>query len=214
MSDPTTIRVAVDPVTPDPILIAQAGQVLRDAQLVAYPTDTLYGLGVDPRLPEAVERLFHAKGRPDEAAIPLIGADMEQVEACLGRLTPLGRRLADQFWPGPLTLVIDAAPTVTRRLLGGRDGVAVRVPNHAVARAVATKLGHPVTSTSANVTGAPAASCAADVVAALGSSVALVIDAGPSGHTVPSTIIDARGDVPVLLRDGVVAWDRVVQSIA
>ena len=74
-------------------------------------------------------------------------------------------------------------------------------------------LAIPVTSTSANVTGAPAVSCAADVVAALGFSVALVIDAGPSGRTVPSTIIDARGDAPVLLRDGVVAWDRVVQSI-
>ena len=214
MCDPTTIRVVLDPATPDPRLIAHAGQVLRDAHLVAYPTDTMYGLGIDPRLPEAVDRLFHAKGRPDTAAVPFISADIEQVESYLGPLTPLGRRLAERFWPGPLTLVIDAAPTVNRRLLGGRDSVAVRVPNHVVARAVATELGHPVTSTSANATGAPAASCAADVVAALGLSVALVIDAGPSGCTVPSTIIDARGDAPVLLRDGVVAWDRVVQSLA
>ena len=212
MPDPTTI--AVDPSAPAPAVIARAGGVLKDAHLVAYPTDTQYGLAADPRLPTGVERLFQAKGRPRHLAIPLIGADLQQVETTLGRLTPLGRRLADQFWPGPLTLVIDAPAALDGRLLGGGRSVAVRVPDHAVARALAAELGYPVTSTSANRTGTPAATSAAEIVAAFASSVAFVIDAGPSDRAVPSTIIDARGDTPTLLRGGVVPWDRVVKSLA
>ena len=214
MADPTTSTVAVDPAMPAGAIITQAGRVLEDGWLVAYPTDTTYGLAADPRLAGAVERLFHTKGRPYDLAIPLIGASVTQVEMCLGGLTAIGRRLADRFWPGPLTLVIRAPPAMDRRLLGGGDSVAVRVPDNAVARALAAELGYPVTSTSANRTGTPAALSAAEVVGVLGASVAFVIDAGPCTHGARSTIVDARGDAPVLVRDGVVTWDRVVQSLA
>lgn len=197
----------------DPTLIQSAVRVLRRGELVAYPTDTLYGLGADPRRPDAVERLFRAKGRPAEMAAPIIAGDVEQVERHAGRLTPLARRLARRFWPGPLTLVIAAAPALSRRLLGGGDTVAVRVPDHTGARALASQLGAPVTATSANRSGGPAPTTAAEVVAALGPDVSLVLDGGPAPATAPSTIIDARGRAPVLVRRGVVAWDRVLESL-
>ena len=214
MSHPTPIRISVDRLSPALDAVEEAVRALRGGQLVAYPTDTLYGLAADPRLASAVKRLFQAKRRPLEAAVPLIGADLEQVEAYAGPLTPLGRRLADQFWPGPLTLIIAAAPALDRRLLAGGESVAVRVPDHAVARALAERLDHPVTATSANRTGEPAPMNAAEAATALGSAIALVLDAGPTEGSVPSTIIDARGDEPVLIRAGVVTWDRVVQSLA
>lgn len=196
----------------DPTLIRSAVRALRSGRLVAYPTDTLYGLGADPRRPDAVERLFRAKGRPAEMAAPIIAGDVEQVERHAGRLTPLARRLARRFWPGPLTLVIAAAPALSRRLLGGGDTVAVRVPDHPVARTLALQLGCPVTATSANRSGAPPPTTASAVVAALGPGVALVLDDGPSASPAPSTIVDARGETPVLVRRGAVAWDRVLES--
>ena len=158
--------------------------------------------------------MFQAKRRPFDLAIPLVASDLKQVEVCLGQLSVVGRRLADRFWPGPLTLVINAPPALDPRLLAGHQSVAVRVPDQAVARALAAAIGFPVTSTSANLTGTPTAASASEVVTTLGSYVAFVIDGGQSDHRVPSTIIDVRGETPVLIREGVVAWDRVVQSLA
>ena len=195
-------------------IIGRAARLLESGELVAFPTDTLYGLAADPRRPAAVERLFRVKGRAADAAIPLIASEVSQVETTAGPLTPLARRLARRFWPGPLTLVIDALPELDPRLLAGGTTVAIRVPAHVVARALPAALGYPVTATSANRTGADAPATVVDVVRALGADVALVLDAGPIQGTQPSTIVDARGDEPVLLRDGVVPWDRVVQSLA
>ena len=210
MSDPTPIQLSLDPSTPDEATIDQAVRVLIGGHLIGYPTDTLYGLGADPRRPDAVERLFAAKGRPAELAVPLIAADLEQVERHAGVLTPLGRRIADEFWPGPITLVLTATSTLSRRLLGGGDSVAVRVPDHEVARALARRLGHPVTATSANRSGQPAPSTAEETVAALGTAVDLVVDAGATTGGAPSTIVDVRAETPVLVRPGMIPWDRVV----
>ena len=210
MSDPKPIRLSVDPGVPDEAVIETAVRVLVAGELVAYPTDTLYGLGIDPTQPDAVERLFQAKGRPRELAVPLIAADTEQVEQHAGSLTPLAHRLAEQFWPGPMTLVVTAVPSLSRRLLAGGDTVAVRVPDHLVARALARRLGRPLTATSANRSGESAPSTAAATVAGLGSLVSLVVDAGPTPGAEPSTIVDVRTDTPVLLRSGIIPWDRVV----
>ena len=161
-----------------------------------------------------MEKLFCAKGRPHSLAIPLIGADVNQVESCLGALTPLGRKLADRFWPGPLTLIVKADPGLSRRLLGGGDSVAVRVPDHSIARALASTLGFPVTSTSVNRTGADSAASAVEAIEAIGPFLSLVLDSGPCDRAMLSTIVDVRGDSPVLVRNGVVTWDCVVQSLS
>ena len=210
MSHPTSVTLAVDRLAPAANAVRRAVEVLAQGRLVAYPTDTLYGLAVDPRRADAVERLFRAKGRPADMAVPLIAADLEQAARHAGRLTVLARSLAERFWPGPLTLVVDAWPALDARLLAGGRTVAVRVPDHAVARALARELGHPVTATSANRSGSQPATTAAAAVSAVGCDLACVLDAGPAKSTSPSTIVDVRGSSPVLLRHGVVAWERVL----
>lgn len=192
--------------------IEEAARVVGAGEVVAYPTDTLYGLAVDPTGDDAVARLFAIKGRDEGRAIPLIAADLDDVERRVGRLTPLARRLAAAHWPGPLTLVVEsrsglAAPVVAR------DGtVAVRVPDHAVARALARAAGGVITSTSANRSGEPPAQTAADVAAALGEAVALILDGGACRGGPPSTLVDVTGTEPTLVRAGAVPWARVLES--
>ena len=207
-------RVTVDSTHPSDAPIQAAVGELSRSGLVAYPTDTLYGLGVDPRDPEAVAHLYRVKARPAHFAIPLIATDVAQVEICAARLSALARHLAIRFWPGPLTLVLDAASTLDRRILGDGGSVAIRVPAHKVATALARGFGHAITSTSANRSGFQPAADAESVVAGIGDGVALVLDGGPTAGGPPSTIVDARDDVPVLVREGAVPWERVLQSLA
>lgn len=204
------LRVTISATAPDPDIIARAVRVLHDGGVVAYPTDTLYGLAVDPRREDAIERLFALKGRDRGAAIPLIAADLEQAGAA-GRLGPREMRLAAAFWPGPLAVVVPAQSAVSRSAL--TDGtVAIRVPAHPVARALAAAFGFPVTATSANRSGLPPAASADRVAETLG-DVAILLDGGPSAGGSPSTIVRLTGDGPVLVRAGAVAWDRVLRSL-
>jgi L-threonylcarbamoyladenylate synthase len=146
----------------------EAADRLGKGNVLAFPTDTLYGLAVDPRSASAVSRLYRIKGRAVDEAVPLIAADVGQLDACRTPLTPIARMLIDHFWPGPLTLVVPAWNGLCPELLGGRDTVAVRVPNHAVARAIAGAFGHPITSTSANRSGQPGTADPAEVRRVLG----------------------------------------------
>ena len=213
MTHRTPIQQHVDAVTPEAETIAAAVECLHAGQIVAYPTDTLYGLAVDTRNAVAVDRLFTVKGRPAHLAIPLIAADVNQVSR-IGQLTGAGRDLAERFWPGPLTLVVESAPDLSPRLRGGRESIAVRIPDHAVARALASRLGAPITATSANRSGEPPAVSADEVAEMLGADVAMILDAGPSVDGPPSTIVDVREPRPRLLRAGRVPWDRVLQSLS
>lgn len=206
------LRLSLDARHPDAAVLRRAVDALAAGEVVAFPTDTLYGLAVDPRRPDAGDRLFAAKHRPAHAAAPLVAAGAAQIDA-VARWTPLGRVLAARFWPGALALVLDAAPVLDRRLLGGGTTVAVRVPAHPVARALAAGFGFPVTATSANLSGHAPASDAGAVMAALGDDVSVILDAGPAAGGAPSTIVDVRGDGPVLVREGAVPWDRVLQSL-
>jgi L-threonylcarbamoyladenylate synthase len=178
----------------------RAAGLLRAGGLVALPTETFYGLAVDPRSPSAVRRLLELKGYGEGRSLLLLAADREQVSA-LARLDeePWALRLAEAFWPGPLTLVL-----ALRRDLPAcpRGTVAVRIPGRTAARQVAAALGHALTGTSANHRGRPAASTAADVVAGLGAAVDLVLDGGPAPGGVPSTIVDPSGPRPALIRAG------------
>lgn len=206
-------RVSVDPGFPAAHLLSQAAAILRDGGLVAFPTDTLYGLGADPRLPAAVESILRVKGRPAARGLPLVAADLDQVDM-VGRLSSLGARLAGVFWPGPLTVLIEARPDVHASVHGGSGLVAVRVPDHAVARGLARALGHPVVSTSANRSGEPEASTADEAVAALGEAIGFLLDAGASPGGPASTIVDATGAAPRLVRAGAIDWARVLESVA
>ena len=191
--------------------IERAAALIRRGLVVAYPTDTLYGLAVDPRDRDAVRRLFALKGRPETSALTLIAADFAQAGAAM-HMSPLAHRLAMRWWPGPLTIVDAAAPGLAPEALAGGLTVGVRVPASSTATALAAAAGFCVTATSANRSGASAASTAEQVAAALPDVDAILdADAAPGGP--PSTIVHAAGDRPILIRDGAIAWDRVLESL-
>jgi L-threonylcarbamoyladenylate synthase len=211
-SMPAVLRV--DPASPERDTMGLVEQALAEGRLVAYPTDTFYGLGANPCSVDAVEAIFRAKGRNADAPLPLIASDLRRLEAVIGPLSSVARRLAQAFWPGPLTLVVplgraSLAPAVT----AGSETVAVRVPAHLVARAVADVAGGLVTSTSANRSGEPPAATADAVVRALGRSLALVLDGGATTGEMASTIVDVTRDRPRLVRRGAVSFDRVLESL-
>ncbi len=206
--------LTLDPDRPDTAALRPAVDALAAGEVVAFPTDTLYGLAVDPRRSDAARRLFTVKRRPAGLAVPLVAANAGQIEMVVRRFSPLARRIADRWWPGPVSIVLDAAPALDPLLVDAAGTVALRVPAHPLARRFAESFHHPITATSANRSGEPPCADAASVAAALGREVALVVDGGPTAGGPPSTIVDARGDVPVLVREGVVPWDRVLQSLA
>jgi len=206
------MRVAVvDPLTPDRAVIDEAAGILRRGGIVAYPTDTLYGLAVDPSSDAAVEALFALKGRDAAAAIALIAADPAHAEQA-GRFGAVERRLAAAFWPGPLTIVVPASAGMSRRLAPGGT-VGVRVPAHAVACALALRFGGCITATSANPSGGTAPSTAMDVARSFASGIDLVLDAGPAPGGAPSTIVEVIAGRLTLHRAGAIAWDRVLESV-
>ncbi len=203
----------MSPTDPDPGALARAAGILLRGGLVVFPTDTLYGLAADPRHAGGVARVYHAKGRMAAHALPLIAGDLAQVEALATTLPAATRRLAGRFWPGPLTLVVDAAPSIVPGVHGGTGSVAVRVPDQAVARALALQLGFPVVATSANRSGSPARRLAGKVAAALEGDVDLVLDSGPTPGGEPSTIVDARGETPTLIRAGAIPFSLVLEAL-
>ena len=188
-----------------------AVDALRRGQVVAYPTDTLYGLAVNPANGDAVSRLFALKGRPLDKAIPLIAADLDQVRDWT-TMTPLAERLAASFWPGPLTLVVATRRVVDPRVLGDGGTVAIRVPDQGVARTLAAAAGCPITSTSANASGQPPTPNP-DGVARTLPAVDVLVDDGVTTGGVASTIVDATGTQPILVRAGAIAWERVLESL-
>jgi L-threonylcarbamoyladenylate synthase len=193
--------------------LAPAVAWLRTGGVVAFPTDTVYGLGVDPSNEQAVQHLFDLKGRSPSSAVPLVAASVEQVEAFCGPLDARSARLARVFWPGPLSLVVNAPAHVCARVLGGRRSVAIRVPAHRIARELAAGWGGPVTATSANRSGALPAVSAAMLDDLAGDARVLVVDGGPAPGGAASTIVDARDRAPVLVREGAVPWERVLEFL-
>jgi L-threonylcarbamoyladenylate synthase len=192
--------------------VQEAVAVLREGGVVAFPTDTLYGLAVDPRRDDAVRRLFGVKGRDLSAAIPLVAGSLAQAEEAAVLGDP-ERRLARDFWPGPLSIVAPARPAVSVLVLAGGATVAVRVPAHPVAAALASAFGFCLTATSANLSGQPGTADPAVVSRTLAGRIDYLLDDGLAPGGPPSTIVELRDGLPVLVRHGAVAWDRVLRSL-
>jgi L-threonylcarbamoyladenylate synthase len=205
------LHLIVNPHHPDPGVIRQAAVLVADGGVVAYPTDTLYGLAADPRLPRAIERLRVVKARPAERAIPLIAADLASV-AQAGTLTPLGSRLAG-LWPGPLTLLIPASPRLAEGIASAAGTVGVRVPASDVARALARAAGGLITATSANRSSEPATREPGELLHLANWGLDVLLDAGPSPGGEPSTIVDASEAAPRLVRAGAMPWSRVLEFL-
>ena len=186
-----------------------AVQAIRAGGVIAIPTDTLYGLGADPFCADAVARIFEIKGRSAERAVPLIAAGADQIIDRLGGLPPLAERLASRFWPGPLTMLVVAPEALAAGVSGGTGKVGVRVPAHAVARALCAACGTLLTATSANISGQPASANPDEIWRTLGDRIDVLVDAGTTTGGPPSTIVDLTGSSPALVRDGAIPWEAI-----
>jgi len=194
--------------------VARAAELLRVGELVAIPTETVYGLAVRADDAAAVARLFVAKGRPSDNPLIVHVADVADVLQVAREVTPLARLLLTHLAPGPLTLVLDARDDLPRAVTAGLDTVAVRIPDHPVARAVLRACGLPLAAPSANRSGRPSPTRAAHVLADLGGAIAAVIDGGATTHGLESTVVDARGEEPRVLREGAVSRERLAWALA
>ncbi|MFP4311106.1 MAG: L-threonylcarbamoyladenylate synthase [Nitriliruptoraceae bacterium] len=201
--------------TPAPILpadahgLAAATAALWRGGLIGLPTETVYGLAGDALRPEVVARLFAAKGRPPDNPLIVHLADDHALGDLVRTVTPLARALIRTYWPGPLTLVLDAAPVVPTVTRGGLSTVAVRVPDHPVAATLLAQSGLALAAPSANLSGRPSPTRAEHVAVGLQGAVDLVLDGGACPVGVESTVVDARGARPVVLRDGFVTREEL-----
>ncbi|HEX3460722.1 MAG TPA: L-threonylcarbamoyladenylate synthase [Acidimicrobiales bacterium] len=198
----------------DPVEVEEAARQLAAGMVVAIPTDTVYGLAVDPRQPGGVDRIFALKHRPGEVALPVLVAGWEQVAAVAGILEPAAQGLADRFWPGPLTLVVPRASGFDADLGGppeARGTVGVRWPDHPVVSALCTAVG-PLAVTSANRHGKPPATLAQEVIAvfSVDDRLSAVVDGGVCDG-VPSTVVECRGEEAWCLRRGGIPWSGPMQ---
>jgi L-threonylcarbamoyladenylate synthase len=183
--------------------------ILKQGGIVAFPTDTVYGLGASAAIPEAVARVYVAKGRPSSMPMPLLLARVSQIEDVAESVPPLAWRLAEKFLPGALTLVLRKSGAVSDIVTGGGVTVAVRIPAHPVPVALVSGLGAPLLGTSANLSGCPSALTADEVSGQFGEQVDLVVDGGPSPGGRESTIVDVTGEVPVVLREGALSLSEL-----
>jgi L-threonylcarbamoyladenylate synthase len=193
-------------VEPDPDLdrrIQAAAAVLRRGGVVVYPTETLYALGARADDAAALLRLARAKLRPEGKPLPLLAGDRDQVRR-VARLEGVAERVADRFWPGPLTLVLPAAPGLDAAVTAGTGTVGIRIPGSPVARALALRAGFALVSTSANPAGGPPPARVADLHPDLLAQVDHVLDGGPTPGGPPSTVVRVEGSIVHVLREGVI----------
>jgi L-threonylcarbamoyladenylate synthase len=196
------VVLAVNPLSPEAGVLAEAARVLRSGGLVAFPTETVYGLGARALDERALARIFEAKGRPTHHPLIAHVEDEARARSLAASWPEVASRLARAFWPGPLTVVVDRAPHVPPAIGGGDSSIALRVPAHPVALALLALLGEPIAAPSANRYQGLSPTTAAHVVKELGDRVDLVLDAGPCAAGIESTVVDVRVDPPRVLRLG------------
>ncbi|MDL2205587.1 threonylcarbamoyl-AMP synthase [Eubacteriales bacterium OttesenSCG-928-N13] len=194
--------------------INRAGKLIRSGQLVAFPTETVYGLGANALLPEAVERIFEAKGRPsDNPLIVHIHAVSQVQQLTSGAMNDMQRQLADAYWPGPLTMVMDKAESVPDEVTAGLQTVGIRMPDHPVARALIRVAGVPIAAPSANLSGRPSPTTAAHVKQDLDGRVPLILDGGACEVGLESTVLDVTRFPPRVLRPGGITPEMIARVV-
>ena len=189
---------------PEPNAIRYAAELITRGRVVGIPTDTFYGLAADPFNLAAVEEIYRVKGRPETRALPLLVNSLEQAVLLAKGLPPAFLKLAQKFWPGALTLLVDASHRIPLKVTAHTGRVALRWPNSLVACTLIELLDSPITGTSANLSGFPACSSAEQLVKQLGDRLPLVLDAGETNAVLASTIVELHGDEWRVLREGTV----------
>ncbi len=182
--------------------LGPAVDILRQGGLVAYPTETFYGIAADPFSAIAVKSIFELKGRSESSPITLIIGDVEMLDGIVTGVPEQAKRLMERYWPGALTIVFNAAVVIPQELLAGFSTVGVRLPGCRVARELSSSFGGPITATSANPSGSPAPRTAKGVLEYFGASIEAVIDGGTLGGTLGSTIVDCTGASVSVIREG------------
>ncbi|HVF65598.1 MAG TPA: L-threonylcarbamoyladenylate synthase [Casimicrobiaceae bacterium] len=218
MSDGSSILAGRSPIaTATPATVEQAARLLHDGQLVAFPTETVYGLGADARNEEAVRAIFVAKRRPADHPLIVHLSDASRVATWARDVPPGAHALAEAFWPGPLTLILPRAPHVCDSITGGQDSVGLRVPSHPIAQALlaafATAGGEGIAGPSANRFGHVSPTTAAHVAADFADDVAMILDGGRCDVGIESTIVAFSGDRPLLLRPGAIDIDALTRVL-
>lgn len=206
--------IQVDPRAPEAAALARAADCLRRGGLVAFPTETVYGLGAHALDRDAVRRLFEAKGRPANDPLIVHIDAFERVHELVTGMPDAAHDLAARFWPGPLTLVLPRSPRVPDEVTAGLHTVAVRVPAHLVARALLVAAGLPVAAPSANLFSRPSPTRASHVLDDLAGRIDLVVDGGPTDVGVESTVLDLSSEVPTILRPGAVSLEMLRKVLA
>ena len=192
--------------------LERAVAVLKNGGVVAIPTDTLYGLAADVFNTAALDRVFAVKGRPDDLALPVLVSGWEQVKRVAKNFPPQAQNLAEQFWPGALTLVFEKISGLPDRLTAGGPTVAVRMPGHPVPIQLIDGLGGPITGTSANISGDADLLTLAELTDQIGSRVDYIVKSGPVPEGKASTVIDITSGHPKLLRDGAIPFERLLRT--
>lgn len=185
--------------------LARAGQIIERGGLVAFPTETVYGLGGNAFDEEASKKIYAAKGRPSDNPLIVHISCREELPALVKEIPPVAEKLIDKYWPGPMTLVFEKSDLVPSQTTGGLDTVAIRMPSHPVARDLIRYCGVPIAAPSANVSGRPSPTSASHVITDLDGKIDMIIDGGECNIGLESTIIDVTGEVPVLLRPGYIS---------
>jgi L-threonylcarbamoyladenylate synthase len=204
----------VDAKLPEAETLRYAAHFLERGSVIAIPTDTVYGLAADPFNLAAVDEIFRLKGRPDERGLPLLVNSLEQAEMLTRGAPENFLKLAKAFWPGALTLIVEASHRVPLKVTANTGRLAVRWPRSAVVKGLIAEFDGPLTGTSANISGHPACTNADDVFLQLGERLPLLLDAGETGVALPSTIVELRGDIWKFLRVGGISAAEIEQALS
>lgn len=193
--------------------IKKAVDILRKGGVIAFPTDTVYGLGTGIHNEPGIKRIYEIKKRSASVALPVLLSDVAQLSEVSMALPANAWRLIKEFMPGGLTLIVYSSQAISDLITAGGDTVAVRIPDHPVPRALIKGIGTPIVGTSANISGKPTLISAEDVRRELGKTVDMVIDAEPPPNGKESTVVDVAGSIPVVLREGAISRDQIARII-
>ena len=201
--------IKIDEENIDEALISQAGKIIKNGGLVAFPTETVYGLGGDALNRESSKKIYAAKGRPSDNPLIVHIADINDMDDIVLKVKENALKLAERFWPGPLTMILKKSDWVPLETTGGLDSVAIRMPVHKTAAAFIKAAGGYVAAPSANISGKPSPTSAKYVIQDMDGRIDMIIDGGDSGIGLESTIVDLTGDIPVLLRPGYITVEQL-----
>lgn len=189
--------------------IKRAGEILKTGGLVSFPTETVYGLGANGLDETAVRKIYKAKGRPSDNPLILHISSIDQLDELAEEVSPEARRAMDAFWPGPITFILKKKASIPELITGGLDTVAVRMPDHDLARRILEAAGVAIAAPSANTSGRPSPTRAEHVMEDLSGKIDMLVDGGPSGIGIESTVLDLSGDIPLILRPGKITIEEI-----